>query len=193
MPFFFPRPVLYGERVASALEREPGEGLVRSPSPGSLSRSDLSPHCGERESKQLIRRARHIYSLPRAERRRAMRAARAKVRGRGAPKSATARSPAFRQGARLAIGALASRRSTRGFSVPGTVTSVCATEDGVPLHPADFSAFVRTRPAIQGGRSSCRRTVTRGLPVPRLQAATAGATPPPRRQCPAERPSLWRR
>ncbi len=61
---FFPLPVLYGERVASAgisaltrvfdaLRREPGEGHCTAPHPvafANASATDLSPHCGERES-----------------------------------------------------------------------------------------------------------------------------------------------
>src|SRR5581483_3259839 len=47
-----PLPV-YGERVASAGWPEPGEGQCNGPSPGPLTRSDLSPHCGEREEQHV--------------------------------------------------------------------------------------------------------------------------------------------
>jgi hypothetical protein len=49
-----PSPRSYGEKVASACWREPGEGAMHGPSPDlarlRLRSGDLSPHCGERES-----------------------------------------------------------------------------------------------------------------------------------------------
>ena len=76
-----------------------------------------------------------------------------KMREGEAPKGATAWSPpppfGF-DGARSNRERVAFRRFTAAFCVPGTVTSVCATEDCALLHPAAFAAFIATRAAIQG-------------------------------------------
>jgi hypothetical protein len=161
-----------------------------------LSSLPLSP-CGRGEVRLPRARALHRFNFQTATQTHLFVAARGnraglcpfpprKLRGGGAPKGATT-GPRLRPCGLRQARAVRKRASPLGappaaFLSPGLCFR--APTGGFCPPRSDPGSFrlpsSAPRPAIQGSRSSCRRTVTRGLPVPRLQAAAAGATPTPR-------------